>query len=499
MRGARRLELRLELAGLLVRALEPPLQVLAALARRVLVRARRLQLLGQVGGGALELEDLVLEVRAPALELQVLVAELEQLLVARADLIAQVQDLLVLRVEGLAQIEELAARDAAALGGAALEIRQLLLEASDLGALPLDLRPGALRLRAGLRELGAHPLELRGVDARRRPLACPRRRRRRHRRGLGGRLGRDRCGGGSGRHGRGRRRRVLLERAQHLRRERRHRRRVGGVLPHHQGVEGALGERVDLVVHLGALGRLGRRGDGLDLLDLLERDLHRVVGEVEGRLDRLGERHQLGQRLHERVRVDRLAEVLLGAGAQLAVLLEDLFGRLARQDDDRDARRLRVLLELLADEEAVHLRQLDRQEDQVRALRRRALEARVSVVHEVDGGPPRHESLSDDPGEQRIALEEQNARCHRRSSRRAITGRSGIARIRARGRARQRSKPETHGGFGRLRRVRESGLSEREPSPPGGAAPASPDHLRSRRSAHRARPPGWCSRARGRT
>ncbi len=62
------------------------------------------------------------------------------------------------------------------------------------------------------------------------------------------------------------------------------------------------------------------------------------------------------------------------------MLLEDL-GRVgvAREDHQRHRLEVGVLLDLLAHQEAVHARQLDGEEDQVRLVRSRPLEPRASV------------------------------------------------------------------------------------------------------------------------
>jgi hypothetical protein len=62
------------------------------------------------------------------------------------------------------------------------------------------------------------------------------------------------------------------------------------------------------------------------------------------------------------------------------MLLERLVARLARHDDERDVFERGVLLQLVADREAVHAGQLDRQEDQVGLVGSSLLEADVPVV-----------------------------------------------------------------------------------------------------------------------
>src|SRR5205085_11842695 len=99
-----------------------------------------------------------------------------------------------------------------------------------------------------------------------------------------------------------------------------------------------------------------------------------------GRGERRNERRDALQQLAER---DRLVDVVLGARAQLAVLLERLVARLARHDDERDVLQRRILLQLVADREAVHARQLDREQDQIGPAARGLLQPGVPVIDDL--------------------------------------------------------------------------------------------------------------------
>ena len=110
---------------------------------------------------------------------------------------------------------------------------------------------------------------------------------------------------------------------------------------------------------------------------------------------------------------DGLVDVVLGARPQLLVLLERLVARLARHDDERDVLEVRVLLQLVADREAVHPRQLDREQDEIGLLRGGLLQAHVSVVD--DGGRASEvaELAPQLAGEGDVALEYENFGGHR--------------------------------------------------------------------------------------
>ena len=62
----------------------------------------------------------------------------------------------------------------------------------------------------------------------------------------------------------------------------------------------------------------------------------------------------------EILEIKGLSDVVLRMGPQLPVLLEGVFRRFGGQDDQRDRLELGVLLELVADGEPVHFRELDR-------------------------------------------------------------------------------------------------------------------------------------------
>ena len=111
------------------------------------------------------------------------------------------------------------------------------------------------------------------------------------------------------------------------------------------------------------------------------------------------------QELSER---DRLVDVVFGAGPELLVLLERLVARLARHDDERDVLEVRVLLELVADGEAVHARQLDRKQNEIGLLRGGLLQTHISVVHHGGRASEAAELAPQLAGEYDVALEYEN-------------------------------------------------------------------------------------------
>ena len=190
--------------------------------------------------------------------------------------------------------------------------------------------------------------------------------------------------------------------------------------------EGGLGERVDVGVDL-LLGPLGfprgqvaqeRRGDDLRLRVVVV--VEQVVGAADldlvvdddgavrvgrGRRSDLDEPLDVLQELAER---DGLVDVVLGARPELLVLLERLVARLARHDDERDVLEVRILLELVADREPVHARQLDGEQDEVRLLRRGLLQTHVAVVHHGGRASEAAELAPQLTGEYDVALEYEN-------------------------------------------------------------------------------------------
>ena len=101
---------------------------------------------------------------------------------------------------------------------------------------------------------------------------------------------------------------------------------------------------------------------------------------------------------------DRLVQVLFSACTQLLVLLEGLFGRFAREDHERHVLERVFLLELLADQEAVHARQLDREQDQIGPAGHRAIDARVAIARDLNSRAERLQPFRTSPAK-RIALE----------------------------------------------------------------------------------------------
>ena len=164
----------------------------------------------------------------------------------------------------------------------------------------------------------------------------------------------------------------------------------GGRLQSGQSPERRFGKRVDVGIDRvdssgGHLGHLSQEipvvvGDIVAADFDLVVDDDRAVGVVRQRSER-DERLDVLQELAER---DRLVHVVLGAGAELLVLLEGLVARLRRHDDERHVLEVRVLLQLVANREPVHPRELDREQDEIRPVGGGLLEAQIAVVD--DGG-----------------------------------------------------------------------------------------------------------------
>ena len=131
-----------------------------------------------------------------------------------------------------------------------------------------------------------------------------------------------------------------------------------------------------LIDHAFAVRDLPRRLDDPILRLLRSRCRHRARSlslkrrrrSVRGRrswIRNFDERLDLRQ---ERIEADRLVQIVFGPGAQAAVLLERLLRGVRAHDDQRHVLQRRVTLELVAHREAVHARQLDREQDQIRLL-----------------------------------------------------------------------------------------------------------------------------------
>ena len=190
----------------------------------------------------------------------------------------------------------------------------------------------------------------------------------------------------------------------------------GRLLVHHEIAERVLRERLDVLVDRAARARLDRL-----LVELLHDvgvhlDLaHREAILFERLLDGLADdRHEALHALEQHVEGDRLVEVVLRARAELLVLLEDLVAGLGGEDDEGDVLELVRLLELLADQEAVDAAQLDRQQDEIRPLRRRALDAEITILDDLDVRPERLEASLESAGEIGIGVDHQDPLSHGR-------------------------------------------------------------------------------------
>ena len=431
-------ELLLARVGLGDRALGATLEVLAGLLRLLLVGLERLELVLALGELTLLLEDLVVEIRLESLERERLVTDIDDLLVLLRERFAKGEDLLVLLVERLAEIEEIAARDAARLAGCPccarrhetrLQILVVLAKPLDLGGViaasaarvhrvrACALRVGACGLRIGLgaakRRLELANLVLGGLD-----VALE----------SGGELRcavvvhhrRRMAADASGRAiARARNRRFACRSQRVVERSApvsvRARSGVSGDGRTRRPSGGNRGGNLlddDVAVELLGLGarrrdgdrRRGRRGMTRRVIELLVARA-RCGSGLEERGEGLDTREQVAKG-------DRLVDVVLGARPELAMLLERLVARLARHDDERDVLERRILLQLVAHREAVHARQLDGQEDEVRRRRGRLLEAGVSIVDDLHGAAELGQLVAQVGGEGRIAFEDEDFLSH---------------------------------------------------------------------------------------
>ena len=360
--------------GLDQRALGAALEVLAGLLRLLLVGLERIDLVLALGELALLLEDLVVEIRLEPLERERLVADVDDLLVFLREHFAKRESLLVLFVERLAQIEEIAARHAALRAGrprgacsheARFEILVVLTEPLDLAGIH---GAGILRRARGL---GACVIEsfLEVADLRLSCLHVALEAGRELRRAVVGRrraradarrtITRTRNGRFAHRTQRRVERRSAVDALHQIAGDRRTRGAPStGTLRRH-----LLDDDIAVVDLLGRIAAARRRvtGEMIGLRLVGGRLLWRAIilrgGAAVSGLQRdegLDARQQVVER-------DGFVDVVLGARPQLAMLLERLVAGLARHDDERDVLQGRVLLELVADGEPVHARQLDGQ------------------------------------------------------------------------------------------------------------------------------------------
>jgi hypothetical protein len=102
--------------------------------------------------------------------------------------------------------------------------------------------------------------------------------------------------------------------------------------------------------------------------------------------------------------------VVFGVGSKPPVLLEGLLGGVAAHDDERDLFQCRVALELVTDREAVHARQFDGEQDEVRLVDGGGLQPDGSVVDDRYGAAPGLELPFQLAGEFRVAFEDQYVR-----------------------------------------------------------------------------------------
>ena len=116
--------------------------------------------------------------------------------------------------------------------------------------------------------------------------------------------------------------------------------------------------------------------------------------------------------LQELAERDGLVDVVLRPRSQLPVLLESLVARLARHDDERDVLERSVLLQLVADGEAVHPRQFDGEQNEIGALRGCLLQADATVVHHAGAAAELSELVPELASERSVALENENLDGH---------------------------------------------------------------------------------------
>ena len=130
--------------------------------------------------------------------------------------------------------------------------------------------------------------------------------------------------------------------------------------------------------------------------------LRRGFGVVPGEVDK-GPNF-----LDQLVERDGFVHVLFGARPKLSVLLERLFARLARQNDERNLAEDRILLQLVADREPVHPGQLDSEQNEVGFRFRRLRETRVSVFDDSNVATEPLEAHAKITREGGVALEHEN-------------------------------------------------------------------------------------------
>ena len=108
-------------------------------------------------------------------------------------------------------------------------------------------------------------------------------------------------------------------------------------------------------------------------------------------------------------------DIIFGARAQTPVLLEGLLGGLRAHDDQRHVFERSVAFQLVAHREAVHARQLDRKQNQIRLFAGGGLQTEVGIVDHRGLAAKRSKANPQLFGEPSITLEHQNLDRHQRS------------------------------------------------------------------------------------
>ena len=194
----------------------------------------------------------------------------------------------------------------------------------------------------------------------------------------------------------------------------------GAVRVHHVTVVGEHAERLlcgrgDLV-HLHVAGGfvvllkvlLLAAGVGYDELPGLRTVWIHIIADLVGQVERRQAEQavHLGEQLFD---LERLEQVILRPGAQLAVLGERLLSGFRGHDDQRDPLELRVLLQPVADGVPILVRQLHTEQDQIRRVAPGLVQAVTAVTGDLHGEVVSSQLISNVLGEVEIALDEKDA------------------------------------------------------------------------------------------